>query len=120
MGIAHRDPEHVCERLTLFGAQRLGPASRVWAQAVRPQAGLQEHAHELCGRSAKIARTDGTIAGTPFYVALVPGYLNYLWQVRMNLRLAPSSAATPAISAPLQSCLRCAACTQRSRPRKRS
>ena len=29
------------------------------------------------------------MAGTPFYIALIPGYLNYLWQeIRMTLRLA--------------------------------
>ena len=40
-------------------------------------------------QSARIARLQGMVAGTPFYLALVPGYMNYLWQeARMNLRLA--------------------------------
>src|SRR5207248_2874999 len=31
----------------------------------------------------------GAVAGTPFYLALVPGYLNYLWQeIRMTMRVA--------------------------------
>ena len=40
-------------------------------------------------QSAQIARIDGAIAGTPFFVALVPGYLTYLLQeMRMTLRTA--------------------------------
>jgi hypothetical protein len=89
---AYRDPDHVCERLTLFAAQRLAEPSRDWARTIRqaqPDADRLEIAHELGVRSARIARAQGVVAGTPFYVALVPGYMNYLWQeVRMTLRLA--------------------------------
>ncbi len=31
--IAYRDPEHVAERLTLFGSQHLGDPSLEWAAA---------------------------------------------------------------------------------------
>jgi hypothetical protein len=90
--VVYQDPQHVCERLTLFGVQKLGAPSEEWAQAIRqarPDASLAELGDELRRQSAKIARTDGAIAGTPFYAALVPGYLNYLWQeMRMTLRLA--------------------------------
>jgi hypothetical protein len=37
----------------------------------------------------KIARLDGAVAGTPFFIALAPGYMSYLWQeARMTLRTA--------------------------------
>ena len=46
-------------------------------------------ADELRTQSAQIARVDGAIAGTPFFVALVPGYLTYLLaEMRMTLRTA--------------------------------
>jgi hypothetical protein len=90
--IVYRDPEHVSERLTLLGVRKLAGPSREWAQSMRqshPDAQLTELAEKLRVQSAQIARTDGAIAGTPFYAALVPGYLNYLWQeMRMTLRLA--------------------------------
>jgi hypothetical protein len=90
--IAYRDPEHICERMTLFASHRLAKPSHEWAQQVRaadPRAALREIADGLGTQSARIARIEGAIAGTPFYVALVPGYINYLWQeIRMTLRLA--------------------------------
>src|SRR5215218_8140841 len=88
--IAYRDPEHVSERLTLYASQRLAAPSRDWAERVRrersdtPPATIAEAVRT---RSAQLARIDGAVAGTPFYVALVPGYLSYLWQeARMGLR----------------------------------
>jgi hypothetical protein len=90
--IAYRDPEHISERLTLHASQNLADASREWAATARkdrPDASLVEIADDLRLQSAKIARVDGAVAGTPFYVAIVPGYLSYLWQeARMTLRTA--------------------------------
>ena len=90
--IVYRDPEHVAERLTLYAANRLGDPSREWAQTVRrerPDTHRAQIAEELRTRSAQIARIDGAIAGTPFFVALVPGYLTYLMQeMRMTLHTA--------------------------------
>jgi hypothetical protein len=90
--IAYRDPEHVSERLTLYASPRLGKPSRAWADDVRrarPDTPPAVVAEELRTQSAKIARIDGAIAGTPFYLAVVPGYLSYLWQEgRMALRIA--------------------------------
>ena len=37
-------------------------------------------AEELRIQTAQVARIDGAVAGTPFLIALVPGYLAYLWQ----------------------------------------
>jgi len=90
--IVYRDPEHVAERLTLYSIGRLADASAQWAQSVRstradtPSAELAE---ELRIQTAQIARIDGAISGTPFLIALVPGYLTYLYQeMRMTLRIA--------------------------------
>src|SRR3954447_4301538 len=47
--------------------------------------------------SAQLARIDGAAAGTPFFIALVPGYLSYLWQEgRMGLRIAALYGHDPA------------------------
>jgi hypothetical protein len=90
--IAYRDPEHVAERLTLYGAQHLAEPSLDWARRIReghPDVPRAVVADELRTQSAQIARIDGAIAGTPFLIALVPGYLGYLWQEgRMALRTA--------------------------------
>jgi hypothetical protein len=90
--IFYRDPEHVAERLTLYAADRYGDASREWAQSARsarPDTPRAVIAEELRTRSAQVARIDGAISGTPFFIALVPGYLTYLLQeTRMTLRTA--------------------------------
>lgn len=81
--LAYRDPEHVCERLTLFGSQQLGESSLEWAKRVRaeqPDAPPALIAEDLRKETARVARVDGAVAGTPFLVGLIPGYLAYLWQ----------------------------------------
>jgi hypothetical protein len=92
MRIAYRDPRHIPERLTLHAAQNLAEPSREWAEKAlldRPDATPAEIADDLRDQSVKIARLDGAVAGTPFFIALVPGYLSYLWQeARMGLRTA--------------------------------
>lgn len=90
--IVYRDPEHVSERLTLYVTDRRGDESREWAQsarAARPDTPVAVIAEELRTQSAQTARIDGAISGTPFFIALVPGYLLYLQQeMRMTLRTA--------------------------------
>ena len=90
--IGYRDPEHVAERLTLYASNRLAGASSEWARKVRearPDTPRAHLAEELRIQSAQVARIDGAISGTPFFLALVPGYLTYLWQeMRMTLRTA--------------------------------
>ncbi len=81
--IAYRDPEHVAERLTLFGSQQLGEDSLDWADRVqeeRPDVPRALIAEEVRTQTAQVARIDGAVSGTPFLIALVPGYLAYLWQ----------------------------------------
>jgi hypothetical protein len=90
--IVYRDPEHVAERLTLYAIDRLGGPSHEWALAARKaHSGVPpaQVAEATVTQSAQIARIDGAISGTPFFIALVPGYLTYLWQeMRMTLRIA--------------------------------
>src|SRR3954468_9365851 len=90
--IAYRDPEHISERLTLHAAHNLAEPSGEWAENAlreRPDATPAEIADGLREQSIKIARIDGAVAGTPFFIALVPGYMSYLWQeARMGLRTA--------------------------------
>jgi hypothetical protein len=90
--IVYRDPEHVAERLTLYVTDRRGEESREWAQSAQqahPDTPVAVLAEELRTQSAQIARIDGAISGTPFFVALVPGYLLYLLQeMRMTQRTA--------------------------------
>jgi hypothetical protein len=90
--LIYRDPEHISERLMIFASDRLSEESREWAaatQAAHPDQSKAKIAENLRTQSAHIARVDGAIAGTPFYIALVPGYLTYLVQeMRMTLRTA--------------------------------
>src|SRR6476469_1035356 len=76
--IAYRDPEHVAERLALYGARNLGEPSLEWAHGVRetrPDVPRAVIAEELRTQTARVARIDGAVSGTPFLLALVPGYL---------------------------------------------
>ena len=90
--IAYRDPEHVAERLTLYSARNLGEASLEWAHTVRearPEVPRAVIAEELRTQTAQVARIDGAVSGTPFLIALIPGYLSYLREEgRMVLRTA--------------------------------
>ena len=90
--IAYRDPEHVAERLALYGARNQGEPSLEWAHRVRearPDAPRAVIAEELRTQTAQVARIDGAVSGTPFLIALIPGYLSYLREEgRMVLRTA--------------------------------
>jgi hypothetical protein len=98
--IAYRDPEHISERLTLHAAHNLAEPSREWAdQKLRenPDSSPTDLADDLRDQSVKIARIDGAVAGTPFFIALAPGYMSYLWQeARMGLRTAALFGHDPA------------------------
>ena len=90
--IAYRDPEHVGERLTLFASKHLSDLSSDWANRVRqerPDTPVEAIAEEVRTQTAQVARIDGAVSGTPFLIALVPGYMAYLWQEgRMERRMA--------------------------------
>jgi hypothetical protein len=97
--LVHRDPEHVAERLTLYSVARLGGPSGDWARSItetRPDTPAARVGEDLRLQTAQIARIDGAISGTPFFIALVPGYITYLWQeMRMTLRIAALHGRDP-------------------------
>jgi hypothetical protein len=91
VAIAHRDPEHVPERLALLAVRPLGEPSLGWAESALAN-GVRADPHVLAGEQrrqyARMARIDGAIAGTPFFTALIWAYLGYLWQpAAMVLRI---------------------------------
>jgi hypothetical protein len=104
--LVYRDPEHITERMALYAAEHLAEPSREWAETkvkANPDTPRAEMAGELRTQSARVARIDGAMAGTPFFIALVPGYVAYLVQEgRMGLRTAalygrdPSAVTTTA------------------------
>jgi hypothetical protein len=87
-----RDPQHIPERLTIYAVDRRAGGAREWAQ--RARAGeLSASGPALVEiqrrRTVSTARIDGAIAGTPFFIALVPAYIAFLQQeVRFHLRVA--------------------------------
>jgi hypothetical protein len=89
---AYRDPEHIAERFALHSTQRLAESSLQWAQSVRQeQPGVPRAviAEQVRTQSARAAAIEGAVAGSPFLIALIPGYVAYLRQeARMLLRTA--------------------------------
>jgi hypothetical protein len=90
--VAYRDPEHVAERFALHNTQRLAEPALQWAQSVRqerPDVPRAVIAEEVRTQSARAAAIEGAVAGSPFLIALIPGYVAYLRQeARMLLRTA--------------------------------
>jgi hypothetical protein len=86
--------------MTLCASHRLAEPSREWLLKIRRSHADRDRleiAKDLGSQSARIARIEGAVAGTPFYVALIPGYINYLWQeIRMTMRLAVLYGGDPA------------------------
>ena len=105
--ILRRHPRQLPERLMLFAVQRLGEPTRAWAERVRARPGADVPAR--CARSVHetivASRVDGAVAGTPFFIALVPAYVTFLWtQARMTLQIAAlqgRDTTDPAITAEL-------------------
>ena len=89
---AYRDPEHAAERFALHNTQHLAAPSLQWAQRIRqerPDVPRPVIAEEQRTKSARAAAIDGAVAGSPFLIALIPGYVAYLRQeARMLLRTA--------------------------------
>ncbi|HEY7077868.1 MAG TPA: hypothetical protein VH418_20970 [Solirubrobacteraceae bacterium] len=95
-----RDPHHVPERVTIFAVDRQADAARAWAEQARaaaPDSSPAELAEVQRRRTVGTARVDGAIAGTPFFIALVPAYVAFLWQeARLHLRVAALYGHDPA------------------------
>jgi hypothetical protein len=87
-----RDPQHIPERLTIYAVDRRAEGARGWAQRARdaePDASRPALVEIQRRRTVSTARIDGAVAGTPFFIALVPAYVAFLQQeVRFHLRVA--------------------------------
>ena len=98
--LARRDPHHIPERLTIYEVDRQADGVRVWAQGTRDAVPDRSPAVLADGqrrRTISTARIDGAVAGTPFFIALVPAYIAFLRQeVRFHLRVAALYGHDPA------------------------
>jgi len=99
LAIVRRDPEHLPERLILLAQKRLGQTSLDWAQKTRadhPETSVDELALSLRERGVRFARINGALAGTPFFLALVPAYVSVLWEeARMAMCIAALNDRDP-------------------------
>jgi hypothetical protein len=104
--LALSDPRHVPERLTIYSVDKQADDARRWAQRARanePETPMAVLADSQRRRTVSTARIDGAVAGTPFFIALVPAYIAFLRQeVRFHLRVAAlygHDPADPAVAA---------------------
>jgi hypothetical protein len=122
--VVYRDPQHVSERITLYTVDRLADEAQQWAKSVRAERSdthLAVITEELRVQTAQIARVDGAIAGTPFMLALIPGYLTYLWQeMRMTSARRRCTTAIRTRCGRPPRCSRCAVCIRPSSGPRRS
>src|SRR3954454_23733575 len=90
--VALYDPAHIPERLTIYSVDKQAESAQAWAKRVResdPQTPVAVLADAQRRRTVGTARVDGAVAGTPFFIALVPAYIAFLRQeVRLQLRVA--------------------------------
>jgi len=85
-----RHPRELPERLIVLAVSRQGAPARAWADK-RLSEGVDRRAESdrLRRETLVVSRVDGAVSGTPFFVALVPAYVAFLWsQMRMVLRIA--------------------------------
>ena len=85
-----RHPRELPERLLVLAVGRQGPEAKAWAQERLAQGAQPLAESDRLRRETLIAsRADGAVSGTPFFIALVPAYVAFLWaQARMVLRIA--------------------------------
>ena len=98
--LAFYDPAHIPERLTIYSVDKQADSARSWAQRAReaePETPLAVLADAQRRHTVSTARIDGAVAGTPFFIALVPAYIAFLRQeVRFHLRVAALYDEDPA------------------------
>jgi hypothetical protein len=85
-----RHPRDLPERLVVLAVGHQGAPARAWARE-RLAAGVdrREESDRLRHQTLLVSRVDGAVSGTPFFIALVPAYVAFLWtQTRMVLRIA--------------------------------
>jgi hypothetical protein len=85
-----RHPGDLPERLMVLAVTRQGADAKAWARDRIAQGCTPRQESERLRRVTLIvSRADGAVSGTPFFVALVPAYVAFLWaQTRMVLRIA--------------------------------
>ena len=97
--LALYDPTHIPERLTIYSVDKQAESARSWARRTReaePETPLAVLADAQRRRTVSTARIDGAVAGTPFFIALVPAYIAFLRQeVRFHLRVAALYGENP-------------------------
>jgi hypothetical protein len=83
----------------LYAVNSHGQDSWDWAQRKRrerPETPASVLGEEVRLKTARLARVDGAISGTPSLLALVPAYVAVLWeQARMVLRIAALEGRDP-------------------------
>src|SRR5512140_1835737 len=98
--LALYDPTHIPERLTIYSVDKQAEQARSWAERVReaePETPVAALADRQRRRTVSTARINGAVAGTPFFIALVPAYIAFLRQeVRFHLRVAALYGEDPA------------------------
>ena len=98
--LALYDPEYLPERLTIYSVDKHADGARSWARGAReaePDTPVAVLAEVQRHRTVGTARVDGAVAGTPFFIALVPAYIAFLRQeVRFHLRVAALYGEDPA------------------------
>jgi hypothetical protein len=97
MRVLRHHPRHLPERLTVYAVGRLGEPTKAWA-AERRKAGIdpREESNRLKHDTVVLSRIDGAVSGTPFFVALVPAYVAFLWaQTRMAMRIGALHGRDP-------------------------
>jgi hypothetical protein len=92
-----RHPRDLPERLVVLAVGRQGEPAKAWAQKrLQDGATPREESDRLRRSTLVVSRVDGAISGTPFFVALVPAYVAFLWaQTRMVLRIAALHGRDP-------------------------
>ena len=99
--LARRDPHHIPERLTIYAGRSAGGRARARGRSGRGTPRRTRSPAVLADgqrrRTISTARIDGAVAGTPFFIALVPAYIAFLRQeVRFHLRVAALYGHDPA------------------------
>jgi hypothetical protein len=93
--VLRHHPRHLPERLAVFAVERLGEPTREWAKSH-----TADETERLKRDTVLVSRIDGAVSGTPFFVALVPAYVAFLWaQARMVMRIAALHGRDPSAPA---------------------
>jgi hypothetical protein len=90
-------PRYLPERLVVFAVNRLAEPTKAGADERRAAGDdAKAESDKLRHDTIVMSRVNGAVAGTPFFVALLPAYLSFLWaQARMVMRIAALHGRDP-------------------------